>query len=53
MFCVYFIRRLVPLRHIVGAGGIHHQRNASLLADLRHRWAFVPAERAIMICTFS
>ena len=39
-------RRAVPLGHVVGAGGIHHQRNAGLLADLRHRRAFVPAQRA-------
>ena len=38
--------RAIPLRHVVGAGGIHHQRNAGLLADLRHGWAFVPTERA-------
>ncbi len=36
----------VPLGHVVGAGGIHHQRHAGLLADLRHRRALVAAQRA-------
>ena len=39
-------RGAVPFGDAVGACGIHHQRNAGFLADLRHGRAFMPAERA-------
>ena len=36
----------VPFGHVVGAGGVHHERDAGLLAHLRDRRAFVAAQRA-------
>src|SRR5215470_2397149 len=38
--------RPIPFRHVVGAGSIHHQRNAGLLAHLRHGRAFVSTKRS-------
>jgi hypothetical protein len=39
-------RDAVPLRHVVGAGGIHDDRDAGLAADLRDGRPLVTAERA-------
>ncbi len=38
-------RRALPLRDVVGAGRVHHERHAGLLAHLRHRRAFMTAQR--------
>ena len=39
-------RRAVPLGDVVGAGRVHHQRHAGLLAHLRDRRTFMAAQRA-------